>query len=235
MSNLFQCVACQHEITLRIMPLFCNKCGRSETYALLEDEEENQGAVSACSVDSEEPERFASGDPTLDSALLGGFVRPGTLTAFGKAGSGKSRSCLRWATHIGKTLLISLEMPTKLSVLSAKNARANLKNLYITESEHGFASEAEKIDADILIFDSYNYSRRKPKILLEDLKDWANAVNGIVLLICHQNKKGVVKGTTDAEHWPDYLMKFTKSGNSEAKILIEKARYAPTGSCIITI
>lgn len=235
MSNDFECVACKHELTANIMPLYCNKCGRPETYAIIDIEDENSGAVSAESIDAEEPERFASGDPTLDSALLGGFVRPGTLTAFGKAGSGKSRSCLRWATHIGRTLLVSLEMPTKLSVLSAKNARANLKNLYITESENGFENEADKIDADIIVFDSYNYSRRKAKVLLEDLKEWANAVDGIVLLICHQNKKGSIKGTTDAEHWPDYLFKFAKSGHSEAKILIEKARYAPTGSAIITI
>ncbi len=54
-------------------------------------------------------------------------------------------------------------------------------------------------------------------------------------MIAHSNKRNEVSGTTAVEHWPDYLFQFKKHGASEAKITIPKARYCPTGSCVITI
>lgn len=239
---LYECVACLHQRTGKSRLLVCSHCHRTDTYCLIGDIGERATSVCAADIAVSEPARFETGDSELDTALLGGFVRPSTLTAFGRGGTGKSRSAIRWATHLGESLLISLEMPSELAVYSAKSARADLTKLYVTESETDWQSEAEKRKASIVIFDSFHYSQKqrvikgtKIPVICHELGEWAKATNGIVFMICHSNKRNEVSGTTAVEHWPDYLFKFAKHGASEAKITIPKARYCPTGSAIITI
>ena len=237
---VFECVACLHQRTSRLCPVICENCGRTETFAIVEFSAGTQ-AVAATDVSLADLDRSPTGDESLDSALLGGFVRPSTLTAFGVAGVGKSRSTLRWATKMGRTLLVSLEMPTPLAVLSAREARADLDNLYIVEHED-WQAEANRVKAKTVIFDSYQYSQKqrvvrgsKVPLVCYEISEWTKQNNGIGILVAHQNKKGRVSGTTAAEHWPDYLFKFERHGNSEAKIIISKARYSPSGSAIVTI
>lgn len=241
MTQLYSCFICAKQTLSRLKPIVCESCGRVDTYALVERESNDSKAISALDVSLGELERVPTGDESLDNVLLGGFVRPCTLTAFGIAGVGKSRSALRWATHIGKTLLVSLEMPTPLAVLSAREARANLANLFIVEHED-WQSEASRVKATTVVFDSYQYSQKqrvirgsKVPLVCHEISDWAKQTRGIGILIAHQNKKGRVSGTTAAEHWPDYLFKLERHGNSEAKVIISKARYSPSGSAVITI
>lgn len=239
----FQCVACLHERSAAQRPLICAECGRSNTFSLVvEDEGRAITAVKATDIAITEPTRYECSDSELDTLLNGGFVKPSTTTAFGRGGTGKSRSCLRWATHIGETLLVSLEMPAQLSAYSAKSARANLEKLHITESEYDWQGEADRIKASCIVFDSFHYSQKqrvikgtKIPLICYELGVWAKANDGLVFMICHSNKRNEVSGTTAVEHWPDYLMKFAKQGGNEAKITIPKARYCPTGSCVITI
>jgi len=238
----FECVACLHQRSSRIRPLICAQCSRSDTYSLLGDEGERATSVCAADIVSSEPTRYETGDSELDTVLLGGFVRPSTSTIFGRGGTGKSRSAIRWATHLGPSLLISLEMPSELSIYSAKSARANLSQLYVTESENEWQAEAARRGAKTVIFDSFHYSQKqrvikgtKIPIICYELGVWAKDTKGIVFMIAHSNKRNEVSGTTGVEHWPDYLFKFAKHGASEAKITIPKARYCPTGSAIITI
>ena len=236
----YECVACLHRRMGRLRPILCDGCGRTDTYAIVEFSA-GSGAVAATDIQLEDLVRHATGDESLDSLLLGGFVQPSTLTAFGVAGVGKSRSALRWATHIGRTLLVSLEMPIQLAVLSAKEARANIANLYIVEHED-WQAEAVRVRAKTVIFDSYQYSQKqrvlkgsKVPLVCHELSEWTKQNSGIGILIAHQNKKGRVSGTTAAEHWPDYLFKFERHGNDSAKVIVSKARYSPTGSAIVTI
>lgn len=242
MTHLFECVACLHRTRARLRPLYCEGCARPETYAIADSDGKSSQAVWALDIESEAPARYQTGDCELDSLLLGGLVRPSALTAFGRGGTGKSRSCLRWACNLGPALLVSLEMPAKLAVHSAKEARANLAELAVTESEDTWLAEAQRIGARSIVYDSFHYSKKQkllkgtktPEICYE-LGEWAKAANGIVFLICHSNKRNEVSGTTAVEHWPDYLLRFQKHGDSEAKITIPKSRYSPTGSCIVTI
>jgi predicted ATP-dependent serine protease len=239
---MYECVACLHQKRAKVRPLYCDNCGRPETYSLIDNLGKRDTAICAADIESTDPERYATGDESLDSALLGGFVRPSTLTAFGAAGVGKSRSCIRWATKLGPALLVSLEMPTKLAVLSARSARANLQELFVTESEIDWQSEAEACGARVVVFDSFHYSQRRAVIkgtkiplICFELAEWAKATDGIVFMISHENKKGKASGETDIMHWPDYLFKFTRHGQTEAKVIIEKARYAPAGAAVIEI
>jgi predicted ATP-dependent serine protease len=239
---LYECVSCLHQKAVRLRPLICVECGRSDTYSLLGEEGIRLTAVCASDISADEPARYETGDSELDSVLSGGFVRPSTSTIFGRGGTGKSRSALRWATRLGPALLVSLEMPSKLAVQSAKSARANLAELYVTESEHDWQAEASRIKARCVVFDSFHYSQKQKVIkgskvptICHELSEWAKATDGLVFMICHSNKRNEVSGTTSVEHWPDYLFKFAKHGSSEAKVTIPKARYCPTGACIITI
>ncbi len=242
-ASLFECVACTHQKKARLQPLYCENCGRYKTYTIIDMVSGNVAtAESARDIGVEEIQHYQTGDSELDSVLQGGLVRPSTMTAFGRGGPGKSRSCLRWATHLGKTLIVSLEMPKKLAVVSASEARANLDNLYITESENDWQSEAIRLNTTVVVFDSFHYSQKqrvirgtKTPMICYELGEWSKATEGIVFVICHANKRNEVSGTTAIEHWPDYLLKFAKHGDSEAKITIPKSRYSPTGSCIVTI
>lgn len=240
--TLFECVACLTQKNSRIRPLVCNNCGRTETFSIIELASNGTPAISANDVCLAELERYATGDESLDSILLGGFVRPSTLTVFGIAGVGKSRSTLRWATRLGPSLLVSLEMPIKLAVLSAKEARADLNNLYVIEHEENWQAEAIRVNAQSVVFDSYQYSQKQRVLrgskvpqVCHEISEWAKQTNGIGMLVSHQNKKGRVSGTTAAEHWPDYLFKFENHGSSEAKVIVSKARYSPKGSAIVNI
>lgn len=239
---LFECVACLHQKTSKVRLLVCSQCARTDTYSLIGEVGERLTSVCAADIIVSEPARFETGDSELDTVLLGGFVRPSTSTLFGRGGTGKSRSAIRWATHLAPSLLISLEMPSDLAIYSAKSARANLAQLYVTESETDWQSEAASRKTTVIIFDSFHYSQKqkvikgtKIPVICHELGEWSKATGGIVLMICHSNKRNEVSGTTAVEHWPDYLFKFTKHGASEAKVTIPKARYCPTGSAIITI
>lgn len=240
---LYECVACLHQKTARIRLLVCSQCNRTDTYSLIEDVSGARvGSICAADIAISEPARYETGDSELDTVLLGGFVRPSTSTLFGRGGTGKSRSAIRWATHLGPALLVSLEMPSELAIYSAKSARANLSQLYVTESETDWQEEARVRKAFTIIFDSFHYSQKqkvikgtKIPVICHELGEWAKAVNGIVFMICHSNKRNEVSGTTAVEHWPDYLFKFAKHGASDAKVTIPKARYCPTGSAVITI
>ncbi len=221
--------------------MVCDRCGRSETFALSDSQIGSTRAIAAKDISLADIKKVASGDESLDSCLEGGFAVPSSVTAFGLGGVGKSRSTLRWATNIGTTLLVSLEMPKELAVLSASSARANLDNLHVVEHED-WIREAERLKAIAVVFDSYQYSQKQriPKgakvpLVLYELSEWAKRNRGIALLVAHINKKGRVSGTTAAEHWPDYLFKFERHGNDSAKIIISKARYSPSGSAIVTI
>jgi len=240
MTQLFQCVACLHTRTGRLRPMFCEQCGRSETYAI-SDSPTGLQAIAATDIEIKELEKTPTKDESLDSMLRGGFVRPSTLTAYGPAGVGKSRSCLRWATNMGRTLLVSLEMPQELSVHSAYQARSNLSNLFIVEHED-WQTEAQRVRADILVFDSLHYSTKqrvvkgtKVPLVLWEIAEWTKKAGTLAFVVAHQNKKGRVSGTTAAEHWPDYLFKFERHGGDEAKIVCPKSRYSPSGSAIVTI
>lgn len=242
MANTYECIACFHQLRARIKPTFCDNCNRPETYSILERMLGKSKAISALDVDAKEPNRYSTGDSEFDSLLMGGLVRPCTVTAFGRGGTGKSRSCLRWATNLGKTLLVSLEMPLELAVYSAKSARANLAMLHAVESEESWKAEAQETEARAIVFDSFHYSQKqrvkpgsKVPFICFELAEWAKANDGIVFMICHSNKRNEVSGTTAVEHWPDYLLKFQKHGDSESKLTLPKSRYSQTGSCIITI
>lgn len=241
MATLYQCVACEHTITARMAPCFCENCGRPESYAKTGSAQANR-ARHASEIGSEEPERTPTGDSHLDSILQGGLVFASTSLAFGLPGTGKSRSLLRWACHMGKTLLVSLEMPEKLAVYSAKSARADINNLYVTEDEESWKEEAFRLKPLVVVFDSFHYSQKQrvipgskvPRVCYE-LSEWAKATQGIGLMVSHQNKKGQASGSNNLQHWPDYVFKFEKHGNSEAKVSWNKSRYCPTGSAIVTI
>jgi len=133
-------------------------------------------------------------------------------------------------------------MERGLAIHSAKSARADLAKLAIVESEDTWKEASQKIGASCIVYDSFHYSKKQRVLkgtkipeLCYELGDWAKSTGGIVFLICHSNKRNEVSGTTATEHWPDYLLKFAKHGDSEAKITIPKSRYCPTGSCVVTI
>lgn len=238
----FQCVACLHERMAPKLPLICVECGRTNTFSLMGEPETKVTAICAADMILNDVVRYETGDTELDTLLMGGFVKPSTTTAFGRGGTGKSRSCMRWATHLGTTLLVSLEMTAELSAMSARSARADLQKLHITESEYDWQGEASRLKAQCVVFDSFHYSQKqrvikgtKIPLICYELGEWAKANEAIVFMICHSNKRNEVSGTTAVEHWPDYLMKFAKHGANEAKLTIPKARYCPTGACVINI
>ncbi len=248
MIHDYECLACLTHFSSAFHPLICDSCGRENTVVIrevVEDTELDSAyslgqtqklAVRAIDLEAEEIPKVPTGQTEVDSLLHGGFVLPATVTVYGRAGTGKSRSSLRWATHIGTTLLVSLEMPLRLALHSATEARAKVENLFMIDDAEHMISEAERIGAECIIFDSYSYSNAKASVL-RDLQAWSKECAGLVFLIVHENKKARVSGTTLTEHWPDYVIQFKAhgTGTQEARVIVQKSRYSPTGACVLTI
>lgn len=231
MASRFQCVACEaFEISIT-RPIYCPQCGRLET--MIEPNTlVSRGPKPASEVVDVSPEKFQTGEAPLDSLLHGGLIRPSTAIIWGDAGVGKTRSVTRWATHIGKTHLISLEMPEGMIKKVVKEAGANMENLFISEEDDIFST---KMKFDCLVYDSLHYTTRKKPIVLHELEQWAKKNKGIVFLIGHRNGKGQLSGPKGFEHWPDYLFNMKPHAQQEIKLKIFKARHAPRGETVINL
>lgn len=212
-------------------------CGAWHTYVPSEGggASSRRGAPRAVRLDSapESTERVPSGHKPIDALLNGGWL-PGTVTlVHGPAGSGKSTLCYRWAAGFGETLLVCPEMAPALARGTAERSGADPGRFWLAP-EHGWASEAERLNVCTVVIDSVSKLRR-PVGVVAALTSWAVATGGLVLAIAHESKKGRALGPVALTHDPDCVIRVTQRDGGLARVELRKSRWGPSGRVAVPL
>ncbi len=174
--------------------------------------------------------RLPSGDPALDALLGGGWFPGESVLVHGPRGSGKSRLCLRWASALRPALVVCLEMPPGLTREVAGSSGAELGALYPVEELSGWVAAARRLGARAVLIDSISKTRR-PADTLRAATAWAQAREGVALLVSHENARGGAAGGPVLEHDPDSVLRVSDPRpDGTARVEVLKRRVTPGGS-----
>lgn len=224
----WQCLICQASRISRLCPTLC-ECGALDSFLPVEDEAK---FTKASDVKAEPRKRYTCGDKELD-ALTGGFPAGARVLLWGRGGSGKSRCALRWATRIGKTLALSLEMETDECVRSAREAGGKISELLITRDEQ---AELPARGVRCLVLDSISECRDQDAMLAR-LTAWTQRTRGIVFMVCHATKAGQFRGSSELQHWGDaeIRVRASKAKPGLARLSFGKSRFCANGSATVPL
>lgn len=228
----WQCTVCDHTERAHVRPALCNYCGAPDAFLPHEGEHMKRSAfVSATEIKATATprQRYATRDSDLDAVLGGGVPEGARVLVHGRGGSGKSRCCLRWATRIGSTAIISLEMQEDEAVRTCDEAGGRISQLRVTRDELAPLPRVRSI-----VYDSISEARQ-PELALERLKDWASSTGGIVWLVCHATKSGDYRGPSTLQHWGEAEIKVRKAKQGHSRALVLKSRFCSTGSALVPL
>lgn len=154
-------------------------------------------------------------------------LTPGFGVVFvGGAGSGKSRTALRWgSTTLGPCLFLSLEMSSLTAAMSAQSCGADLSRLHISHERQISAIRAacQQIDARSIVLDSV----QKSPDLLSPLAELAQDLGLILIAISRVNSHGGTHGGTSTDHELDATLFFSPGKPGFVKVRARKNRLAP--------
>lgn len=227
----WSCILCRYREHSSHQPTLCDRCGALDSYAA--DIEEPVILPTATELlQRGKFHRLETGDVNLDNLLLGGIVAGSTVMLWGRGGSGKSRVALRWASFMGQSLVLSLEMADSLCAHSANSAGAIIENLDISE-----LVIAPSVQHRTIILDSLSeLPENEGKALAVRLKQWAKDTKGIVFLIVHMTKSGEYAGRNWIRHWPDYELRVSQAKKVQgARVSVLKSRYSPLDSVVVPL
>ncbi len=210
-----------------IPPGICPRCGSVESF---DRPRQRVPAKSVALIPGGDLPRIPTGDPRFDDLLCGGFAEGTRLLLWGRGGTGKSRLAMRWATGASNALYISLEMHEMIAAHAARTCGANERRLFVTPTADGFARNARESGARIVVLDSISVVPRREQVeLLDALKNWCERRAGLVIVICHENKRGQFKGGSAVQHWCDseIYLRAAKTGGTIVEVL--KSRFCPAG------
>lgn len=224
----WSCVVCSHHLRSGVRPELCALCGAMRSFIPYEAPSTYERAVD---VKAEQLKRYSTGDGAIDTLTGGGFPAGARVLIWGRGGSGKSRCALRWATHIGQALAVSLEMDNELCVRTAREAGACVEKLLITRDEK---AELPGKRVRCIVWDSISQAV-EPEQACERLSEWAARTQGIVLLVCHATKGGDYRGPSTLQHWGEAELQVRKSKRGFARVIVNKSRFCPTGSAVVSL
>lgn len=230
---MWQCSFCSLECAERVTPGVCPRCFKVDCYIRPRTYKPARQVSLIPDVDLP---RIKTGETDVDMILHGGFVEASRVLLWGRGGTGKSRLAMRWSTGHTNALYISLEMYEPIAAHAARSAGADANRLFLTESYDGFARKAKENSCRIVVLDSISVvPRHEQKELLEDLTKWVERLNTLVIVICHQTKRGQHAGSHAIQHWGDteLFLKHSKTGAVIVEVL--KSRGSPNGKCKTTL
>lgn len=143
----------------------------------------------------------------------------------GPAGSGKSRCVLRWAS-VRRALVVSLEMPPRVTAHVARSAGANASNLALTEDPDWRRHIGRR---RLLVIDSVT-EYRDPVSTVREVAEWCAETGGIAWLIAQETSDGEARGGPSVRHEADAVMRVTPAEvPGRARVAVHKRRLAPPG------
>ncbi len=225
----WNCALCDRSVTARVRPTLCD-CGGVDCFLVVAAVE--SAFKSAAEVSNEILKRYPTGDATLDALTLGGIPAKARILVWGRGGSGKSRCALRWATRIGRTACVSLEMTEADCKRCALEAGGKLSNLLISTDEAADLPRGVRC----IVYDSISEAK-DPTLALERLKAWATRTSGLVFVVCHATKAGQFRGPSTLQHWgeAEFKVSASKSQKGHARVRVLKSRFCPGGAVTVPL
>lgn len=173
--------------------------------------------------------RWRTRERGFDRALEGGPVRGSTVSVYGPAGVGKSTLCYRWASGVGRVLLVTPEMPRALVLATAKRAGVRLERANHLHDLERWRSEAMRLRARAVVIDSL--SSGSPASILAELREWSAQSDGVGWAIAHESKDGAALGPVAITYDPDAVIRVGPGKKRGfVRVTVEKCRYAPSSA-----
>jgi predicted ATP-dependent serine protease len=220
---LRRCPACGAELPV-ILPDVC-VCGTELPRFSRSPIEETDDELSADQIDASEPS-YAHVEHAARRALGAGWVLGETWLVHGPAGSGKSRSVLRWATTTGADCYcLTLEMAPALCRSVAVQCGADLRRLFLSDKWRGWEKRIGRRRR--LVVDSVNMVD-DPRDFAESVHEWTNCTGAVAWLIARETRRGDARGGSDLDHAADGVMRVTAGPEpGTALCTVHKRRLAP--------
>lgn len=254
-KSVYVCAQCGWEASK-----WCGKCPGCGEWNTMQEEIKDAGRtalqkaerthvyaapVSIDEINTEDEQRYQTGQEELDRVLGGGIVKGSLVLLGGDPGIGKSTLLLQICDYLGKALKIlyvSGEESKRQIKLRADRLSVNSANLYVmTETDVEIISELIKSEKpDLVMIDSIqtmNFTelssspgsvtqvRECTNILMKTAKTFDIPV----IIVGHVNKDGAIAGPKVLEHIVDAVLYFEGDRHMSYRILrAVKNRYGST-------
>lgn len=254
-KSIYVCLECGWE-----SPKWVGKCPGCGEWNAMQEEMKDTGKQAAVKaervhsyslpvtinqIDTDDEQRYHTGQNELDRVLGGGIVKGSLILLGGDPGIGKSTILLQICNHLGKTLKIlyvSGEESKRQIKLRADRLAVNSDNLYImTETDVEIVSELIKSEKpDLVMIDSIqtmNFTelssspgsvtqvRECTNVLMKTAKTFDIPI----IIVGHVNKDGAIAGPKVLEHIVDAVLYFEGDRQMSYRILrAVKNRYGST-------
>lgn len=187
-------------------------------------------------LDDRPPVRIPTGDRAVDRVLQGGFGAGESVLLHGPRGSGKSRCSYRWASRAGG-LLVAVEMGAAMTRHTAASAGADLGRLWLAGAQ-GWQQRAHELGVRVVVIDSVSRwpGPETPEEITKQAAAWAESSGVVVLLICHENKRGRERGSAELGHDVDTVARVeNRRADGTARLRLLKRRLSPCASCRVEL
>ncbi|MHB9295942.1 putative DNA repair protein RadA [Pillotina sp. SPG140] len=228
-TTIYRCTACGHEESKWLGR--CPECGEwntlNETAVIHGQRGTGVHSIPLSSIDTQEGARMSSGIGELDRVLGGGMMKQSAILVGGEPGIGKSTLLLQAAALAqtnGRVLYLSGEESA-----SQVRMRADRLNIHCDRIEICCTGRLTDINAVldavkpiIIIIDSVQTLHtddiglvpgtiNQMKYCSWELINWVKEHEGVLFLVAHITKEGVIAGPKTLEHMVDTVLYFEQN------------------------
>jgi predicted ATP-dependent serine protease len=176
----------------------------------------------------QEPEFIPAGD--FGAVFTRGVPLGASQLWYGGPGTGKSRLAMRFATHLGRTLVCALEMGEEMTAQLARESGSKMVNYWTCRDTKSLWHDLPFVEPLVVIVDSIQELGRGAKGTIKRLYDWANETGGIAIHVCQVNSKGTARGGPSHAHKVDIELQLVREREGYARFVTRKNRFSlPNG------
>ncbi len=183
--------------------------------------------------------RIKTGSDVFDTLLGDGLLPGSTVTFSGKHGTGKTQFCLSLLESLSRNYSVGyISNEESVEQLAFTCKRINTFNVPIANAFHAHEIAEVTKDLDVLIVDSFSKLKvdgvssplKTESEALKQIIESAKANQCCVILITHNTKNGMSKGTSSVQHDVDATLYIEKVEDTDLrKVWFDKNRFGGSG------
>jgi predicted ATP-dependent serine protease len=183
--------------------------------------------------------RIKTGSDVFDTLLGDGLLPGSTVTFSGKHGTGKTQFCLSLLESLSRNYSVGyISNEESIEQLAFTCKRINTFNVPIANAFYAHEIAEATKELDVLIVDSFsklkvdgvNSSLKTESEALKQIIQSAKANQCCVILITHNTKNGMSKGTSSVQHDVDATLYIEKVEDTDLrKVWFDKNRFGGSG------